>query len=47
MDRCPYCPHSWHGLPCKLRTWLNSDPSCPCRGSITPSELEELQNVDV
>lgn len=35
LDRCDYCRHSWHGLPCKcnvMKGYANPQP-CGCSSS--------------
>jgi hypothetical protein len=31
-EMCPHCPHTWHGLLCRLRGPL-SDSYCNCPGA--------------
>jgi hypothetical protein len=35
LESCANCTHSWHGLPCRLRTPLHTAPGgiCPCPGA--------------
>lgn len=42
-QRCPKCPHGWHGLACNLRWPAYTAPngSCPCPSSL-PVDTSEL-----
>lgn len=37
-DRCPLCPHEWHGLFCR-----KGGGSCNCQSSIPRDQLEEWE----